>query len=582
MVERNPGSGPIAATAAETPTATDGLAVTAAAPRPSRTRWMVGGLVAIVAIVGAVMAAMILGARPLPEALRYIPADSVVVIELRPDLPGDQRQHLGNLLAHFPGFADQSILDAKLDESFDRIVSVASDGSVDYSTRIKPLLAGPLVAALGMDGISQMTGDAHDVRGLLVATTDGSATCDVVFGASTPLETHRAVKIRSIHNDLTCAEDGRFLLIGDAASIRSGIDAQVDHTSIGTNATFKTARERLDGDQVGLVYLDGKALLGLLQGIGSSDGLDAAVSAHVPEWMVVGLRVVDDTLQIEMHSAAIPETKFTDAVPTDPPPAKSHFARLLPPDTLAFAEAHGMGANLQRAVAILRMDPQLSDTVDQAEQALAAVGGFENVVSWIEDVGVAAIPTGDTVGGVILIRGTDADAAASRFTQVHTLLLLASTGTDITVRDADHGGVTITTVDLGDLEPLLSGLGVDAGINGADTRVVFSMAIQGDVLLLAVGDGAIERILDVGSGSSLATSGTYRRVIDLVGSPNDVEGYVAIDGLLEWLVSYLPADIDVTTWKQELGPYLEHVAGFGGAHLSTDTGGNSRLVITVK
>lgn len=566
----------------EAPTAFDGSAPSPVTPRSSRTRWAVGGSVAVLAIAGAVAAAMILGARPIPEALRYLPADSAVVVELRPDLPGDQRQHLGNFLAHFPGFADQSTLNAKLDDTFDRIVSEGSGGSVDYSTRIKPLLAGPMVAAMGLAGISELSGGHGDAQGLLVATTDGSATCDLVFGGSSALESHRGVELGSIRNNLACAVDGRFLLIGDETSIRAGIDAHIDRTGIDTNARFKTARDRLVGDQLGLVFLDGKALGGIVQGLATTAGLDAAIGANVADWMVVGLRVVDDAIQVELQGAPIAEPKLTGPVPTEPPPAKSHFAPMLPADTFGFVEAHGIGANLQRALAILKLDPNQADAVAQFEQALAAVGGIQNVASWIEDLGIAAVPTGDTVGGVILIRGTDAAAVSSRLAQLHNLLILASTGTDISVRDADRGGVTITSVDLGDLGSLLSGLGVDPGINESGTRFAFSMAVRDDVLLLGVGDGVIERVLDTTSGSSLSTTAAYGRVIALVGSPNDVEVYVAIDGLLAWVESRLPAQIDLTTWTREFKPYLEHLAALGEANITTDTGARSRLVITVK
>ena len=77
----------------------------------SRARWLIGGGIAIAAVAALLLAAALVGARPLPEVFTYLPADSAVVVELRPELPGDQRQHLGNFLAHFPGFADQTILD---------------------------------------------------------------------------------------------------------------------------------------------------------------------------------------------------------------------------------------------------------------------------------------------------------------------------------------------------------------------------------------------------------------------------------------------------------------------------------------
>ncbi len=557
----------------------DGTVAASVAARGSRrTRWIVAGLVSALAIGGAAAAALILGAKPLPEAFRYLPADSVIVAELRPDLPGDQRGHLGNLLAHFPGFADQSNLTAKIDETLARLVSEGSSGSVDYATGIKPLLAGPLVVGTGIDGLKGQTA-------LAVASTDGSVTCEGVFGSATALETHRAVAITSVEHGMACALDGRFMLVGDPASVRAGIDAHLDHKGVDTNARFTAARTRLEGDQVAIVYVDGKALTALAEGFANSlapgIGIGSAIADNLTEWFVVGMRIVDDAVQFELQAAPLKEAEVDASLPTDPPPATSRFASVLPSNTYGFVEIHGVGANLQRGLAILKANPKQADAVTQIEQALTVVGGIQNIAAWIEDAGVAVIPTGDSVGGAILLRGSDAAAVEGRVTQLRNLLVLASTGTDITVRDSEHAGVKITSVDLGDLETLLSAMGVDPGVTGTGARLAFSMAARDDVLILGIGEGVIEGILDTSTGSSLKSSGAYARVVDLVGSPNDVEVFVSLDGLIGYVEANLPAALDGAGWT-ELKPYLEHLASLGEANVTTSTGGRSRLVITVK
>lgn len=543
-----------------------------------RTRWVVAGLVSALAIGGAVAAAVILGAKPLPEAFRYLPAHSVIVAELRPDLPGDQRQHLGNFLAHFPGFADQSILPAKIDETLMRLVNEGSSGSVDYATRIKPLLTGPLVVGTGIDGLKNQ-------GALAVASTDGAVTCTIVFGSATALETHRAVAIESIDGGMACAVDGRYMLVGDPASIRAGIDAHLDHKGVDTNGTFTTARTRLEGDQLALMYVDGEALATLVAGVASDvvpgSGIDPSIAENLTDWLIIGMRVVDDAVQFELQTAPLKETVVDPSLPTDPPPAASRFAAMLPTNTYGFVEIHGVGANLQRGLAVLKSDPTQTDTIAQLEQALTAVGGLGNIAGWIEDAGVAVIPAGNSVGGAILLRGTDATAVQGQVSQLRNLLVLASIGSDVTVHDTDHAGVKITSVDLGDLETLLSGLGVDPGVTGTGARLAFSMATRDDVLIVGIGDGVIEAILDTATGSSLKSSGAYARVVGLVGSPNDIEVYLAIDGIVGYIESNLPAALDGTGWT-ELKPYLDHLAALGEANVTTDSGGRSRLVITVK
>ncbi len=550
-------------------------------PAGDRRRWVIAGLIAVAAIAGALAAALILGARPLPEGYRYLPADSVAFLELRPDLPGDQRQHLGNFLAHFPGFADQSILPTKLDDVYDRIVDEASGGAVDYRTRVKPLLTGPVVAAIGVGGYERLA----DGAGLLVAATDGVVTCETVFGAATTVATHRSVEVHSVDGDLACAVDGRFMLVGDAATVRAGIDAHADQTGADTNQAFRSAREQLAGDQLGIVYVDGQALVGIVAELAPGVGLHQAMSLGMPDWIVMGLRVVDDAVQLDILSAPLPDPTLEPGTPTDPPPSVSQFVKILPADTWAFVEVHGAGAGLQRLMAQAKADPAQAEAVRQIEETLAAVGGIENVAAWIEEVGIAVMPVVDGAGGAILLRGSDDEAVRSRFTQVHNLLLLGSAGTDITVRDSDHDGVTITQVDLGDLGTLLGGLGIDPGVDpgvlGPDARLSFSLAARDDVLFLGIGEGTLERILDTTIASSLSSTAAYRRVIELADSPNDVEIFVAIDGLISFAETYLPAE-GLDTWKRDLKPYLEHLAGFGGTTLITTTGGRARFVITVQ
>ena len=365
------------------------------APRKRRMRWIVGGLVAALAIGATVAAVMVLGAKPVPEALRYLPSDSVFVIELRPELPGDQRQNLGNLLAHFPGFADQSTLSAKLDETLDRIVSQGSNGSVDYATRVKPLLAGPLVAGAGTASLSGMASGGSGASGLLVATTDGSATCDLVFGSSTALETHRSIELRSVENDLVCAVDGHFMLMGDAASIRAGIDAHAGAKGVDTNAHFAAARKSLAADHLGLLYVDVKGMVALADQLTPEAGIAATLGSSAADWVIVGMRVLDDAVLFEAQAAPISPPDLPSGAPTAAPAAKSRFAPLLPADTYGFIEIHGTGALLQRTLATLKTDPSQADAMAQLEEGLAALGGIDNLAAWIEEVGIAAMPSGD-------------------------------------------------------------------------------------------------------------------------------------------------------------------------------------------
>jgi Protein of unknown function (DUF3352) len=573
---------PDSAASADRPAATEVVvAARPAAPGGSRARWLIGGGVAVAALAGLVLAATFLGARPLPDALKYLPADSAIVIELRPELPGDQRQHFGNFLAHFPGFEDQSTLDAKLDETLDRITREASGGGVDYATQVKPLLAGPIAISVTPDALMAMaSGGTHPDAGILaVATTDGGVSCDDVFGTTSSDSTYREVDIRTVDAEVACAVHGRYLLVGPAASIRGGIDARLDGGGVDGSATYQSARAKLEGDQLASIFLDAGALANVLQDMAGAAGQDLP-GGLAGTWLIEGLHVTDDALILDAYGPAASAGATPSGSPTVAPAAESRFAEVLPADTIGFVEVHGVGALVERALAGLRADPAQADAIQSLEAALAAVGGTDNLVSWIEDAGIAILPNGDAAGGAVLIRGADADAAAARVAQIRNLLVLASTGTDITLHDTDHGGVTITTVDLGDLSTLLGQLGAP-GTDVGDARLSFSMAARDDLVVIAVGDGLVERILDVDQGSSLAASSTYGRVIEIAGRRNDGQVYVGLDSTLALVEGLLPPD-QLGTWSSELKPYLDHLGGAALTSTTSSTGFHGRGVLTVK
>ncbi|HET9435759.1 MAG TPA: DUF3352 domain-containing protein [Candidatus Limnocylindrales bacterium] len=565
--------------------------VAAGAPTPgsSRARWLVGGGVAVAAVAVIAIAAVMLGARPLPEVLKYVPADAAVVVELRPELPGDQRQQLGNFLAHFPGFDDQSILDDKIDEALERLFESGSSG-LDYGTQVEPLLDGPMAVAVTGPGLEAMMGGASDGDGfLLAATTDGAATCESIFEATEVAATHRDVEIRTVAGEVACAIHDRYLLAGTVATVRAALDARLDNAGVDTNDRYTDARGRLEGDQLATAFVDGSAMAGVF------DSTFEMFGQSMPEladdfWLIQGLRVEDDALVVDAYGPAMPSTTLPSGAPSTAPAAESRFAAVLPADTLGYVEVHGVGASVARAIAGMAADPDQAEALAQLQTAIAALGGAENLTGWIQELGLAVLPTDDGVGGVLLFRGTDAAAAEARVAQIRNLLVIASVGTDITVRDREHGDVTITTVDLGDLSSLLEGLGGLGGVPGAPTvpglpddelALEFELAVRGDLVVIGFGAGVVERVLDSSSSSSLATTGTYGRAVQLAGATNDMQVYLALDSAMGLVTTFLPAD-ERTMFEEELEPYLEHVAGVALTSRTSSAGSHTRIVFTVK
>ena len=114
-------------------------------------------MVALVAGTASAAFLSLAGGGSASTVARWAPAGSLLYSETRFDLPGDQHAALGTFLSSFPGFADQSTLDTKLDEIYDRVVRGATNGGQDYSTNIKPWFGGQVAFALG--SVPEMTTD---------------------------------------------------------------------------------------------------------------------------------------------------------------------------------------------------------------------------------------------------------------------------------------------------------------------------------------------------------------------------------------------------------------------------------------
>ncbi len=124
----------------------------------SRRRWAVAiGVVALIAL-GIALVAILAGRGGLDAiAPRYLPATTIQYLDVRFDLPGDQRQEVAKLLALFPGFEDASTLDIKADDTFERLVKAATDGKASYTSDIKPWFGGQVAEGVtGLPGLGAL------------------------------------------------------------------------------------------------------------------------------------------------------------------------------------------------------------------------------------------------------------------------------------------------------------------------------------------------------------------------------------------------------------------------------------------
>ncbi|HYN69454.1 MAG TPA: DUF3352 domain-containing protein, partial [Candidatus Eisenbacteria bacterium] len=504
----------------------------------SRRRWLIAGGVAILAIAAVIAGVMLLGSSPTPEALRYIPADSVVVGELRLDLPGDQLEKVGNLLAHFPGFKDQSNLPQKLDETFARLVQTASSGAADYQTDLKPWLAGPTFFGLRTPGSDGKPSE----RAVIVATTDGKVACQPLFeGHPTTHETRAGVDVEVADDgNVACALDGRYGIIGDPDSVRAALDAHAAGSGVNASADYKAAREALGADRLMTVFVAGKdfaELQGMLQGELPSSAPSLGMLQTLPRWAIAGFRAEDDALVMDLVSAPAEVASASGApaqitpassLPTAPPPRISTLATLLPGDTVALAEGHGVGVGIQSVLAGLRAEPTTAETVGQLDSALALLGGAEGLLGWIGDAAVVVVPDGSSVAGGLVLLAPDDTTATEKVGQLTSILTLAGLGAGIDIEETTVNGTKITTATFGDLGSLLRLAGANVDVPEG-TSLEISIAARGQLVMIGGGETFARHILE--ASDRLADQAAYKRALGRVADKNLAQIYVATSAL---------------------------------------------------
>jgi uncharacterized protein DUF3352 len=524
----------------------------------SRVRWGIALVVTLLVVAVSAAAFSLLAGQTAPsKLLGYVPADSVVYGEVRLDLPGDQRQKLGEFLAKFPGFADQSTLDAKLDEAFDRVIRGATKDSQDYTTKIKPWFGGEIgfsVGKLPTPGTS-----TTDPRALMVVSVTDAAKAKGWFdevSASAPKTTDSYNGV-----DLVLVGEGRkkaavgvvgsVMLVGDEASVKAAIDSK-GAGSFGSNEQFKKSQAALDGDGLGYVFLDGRAYTDWIAaaaqaspGIGA--GLDDATRRLIPQWFVLRIQARGDAIAMEAVAPSLPTKVHREN-------RVSKLAPHLPPSTIAIVDAHDYGAALLDLIDTYRTNPAMKDAFKQADQAAAVLGGFNAILGWVEDAGVVVTRDGTTLHGGIVFTSSDRAAGERLLATLRSFAVLAGGQSGITVHDEKDGDVTISIIDFGDLRDLAPTAGL--GSLPFEGHVQIAYASTADLVVVGVGDTFVKSVLDTKAGSSLADDGRFKSLIARVGDRNVGDAFLDLTAIRELAENAAAKQPAFGEYLKEYQPYV--------------------------
>ena len=525
-------------------------------------RWGVA-LVVVAVMVGVVsVAAALLAAGSSTSVVQgWLPADTVAYLEVRADLPGDQRAKVGDLLAKFPGFADQSSLDAKIDEALERIL----EGSgVSWTTDIKPWLGGEVglaVTAAAFD-LAQTPGLGSPLDDLdfgkapddgavaLIAVKDGAAAKAWVsgkLGGTQTTETYAGGEITIVsgrlRSNLAFAVRGSVLVLGPEKTVKASLDT-AGTSAVASSESFTAALKTAPAAYLAYGYVDVKAFMDAsLVRAGDQADLPKAcldqVVGMVPAWAAGSARAADDALVFESTSPAVGDGASTAKG------SASAIAAHLPASTVAAIEVRDLGAGLVAGIESLRTnlacDPSAASTIDEVEQALAAIGGAKALIGWAEDTAVAVTVDGTAFGGGLAATVSDEAAAGRALEQVKALLAFGGAGMGLASREEAYGTGTLLVVT------------VPADVtDGAISEI--AATVQGGVFVLGTID-FVKAVVDTTAAESLAKDPVYERAMALAGGDGLSDAFVDVAGIRVGIEAMLPTE-EKARYESEIKPFL--------------------------
>jgi hypothetical protein len=547
-------------------------------------RWAVALVVVALVVATSAAGAWFLAGRSGTSTLAgWVPSDSVAYVEARLDLPGDQRQQLGNFLAHFPGFKDQANLDEKIAEALDRAIRGSTNDRHDYSTEVQPWFGGEVAASVGpLPPVSSSASPSSPptMRYLvLVSTHDRAATeawvAKVAAEAPTAptTETYKGVTIRTVaagdHGQASVAVLDRVLLVGDPASVKASIDTG-GTAGLAANSHFSAASDRADGDHLGFGWMNVRAYVDWSMRVAAAYGapstrIDPALTDFVPGWAVGDLRATNgDALTgraVAPHSSAIPVVAR----------GASTLPAHVPSTALAFLDVHDTATLAKAALDRWRSVPSMTNAMKSVDQALAALGGEDAAIGWLGEAAIAVLPdgTGATAGALVAATGRDKAAAFAR--QIRNLLVLGGPSLGLSSRDENHNGTTITI--------LTPSAGQD-GIAGASLPSELAFAVRDD-LVVAGTPAFVRAVLDTRADASLASIARFTGPLARVGSDSTSVGWVDLAAVRTRIEALVPAGTDRDRYVSDVAPYLQplDVVVYGQASASDFDAGTVSLIV---
>ncbi len=533
--------------------------------RRSGVRWALA-IVGVVIVAAASFAIVsLVGARPSASAaMGYMPSTAVMYSEVRLDLPGDQRAKLATFLKAFPGFEDQSAIEPKLDDLFDRVVRAFSKDKLTWTNDIKPWFGGQI--AVGTDApdpaaFRNVSGATANAGLIVITVSDRARAIAWVTSMTDPASLNRSTYgdadlfVPAAVGSIAAAINDKVLILGPQAAVKAAIDGG-GKGALADNDDVKAALATIDKDYVMLSLVRTRAYAdALVKTIGAAQPgaldqtqIDETVLAMVPAWQATTARFENDAI---VSTNVGPSWSIGADVANEPSDLLGH----VPAKTILYAEMHDLGPALTALLGKFRTLDEAKPVFAQVDQALSLLGGSEAVYGWWGDTALVVSPLADgTIGGGLVIHPRDAAAADRLVTTLNGFLALGGASAGVSTRSEDHAGTKVTIVDLSAM-PGMSTAGLPPGY-----KAEIAWATNANVTVIGYGSGFVAAVLDAGPGSSLADDARFKALLDRVGATNIGVTFVdvsAIRGLLEPLLQAQMPAADWTHYTTDIQPYLK-------------------------
>jgi hypothetical protein len=547
-------------------------------------RWgvAVGTLAVVVGVVS--IAVVLLAAGSVGSAIRgWLPPDTVAYLEVRADLPGDQRSNVADLLARFPGFADRATLETKIDETIERLLD---DSGVRWTQDVKPWFGGEFglvvtsaifdaAAELDEPGPFEPAAPPEDGAALLVAVRDAAAASAWVatqVEGDVRTETYAGGELTLVAGPegtmMAFAARNDVLVLGGEGTVRAVLDTG-GASRVGDSEPFAAGRRAAPGAYLGFGYVDLAAFIdGALEAAGEAAELPQAcldeALAAAPAWAVGSVRAEDDLLAFTSTVAEVGERPATAAT-------ASVIAEHLPDTTVVALGTREFGPSLlawlDRLERLLTCDPEAAEIIDQLLVGLAAFGGADALAGWAGDAAFA-LDFGDRgwTGGFAATAADEA-AAGRALQQVRSILALAGAGGDvgIQVREEPYGEGALLLIE------------VQSDLAGEEAPA-FAATVQGGVFAVGTVD-FVKGVVDTERHTSLAATDAYRRAVSAAGGTGVSEVFVHLAGLAAGVETMVPTE-EQDRFRTEVKPYLEPLEAFVALAGPPGETTESRAVIT--